>query len=245
MAQATGPQLWFADEISAIVGILSDSRDPNHVEGTIVSDPQTRQLGMVSLVQLQPQGLIIETPGKTTNGYFYDPSRRVQVDQLEISPRGIEAALPDGERVLDIHHLDHPDKAYDDDDLVCVGFSAHYEAMREEFGEHMIDGIAGENIIVDSPEEVWMADLGEKLGIENQETGEMAILEMIESAAPCPEFSQFCIQRQYEKIETPQMRQILRFLGKGRRGFLLVLDQQQGAVTVRPGDRVFTQDGSR
>jgi len=203
-------------------------------------DAQTPRLGVVSLVQIQPQGLIVETPGKTPNGYFYDPGRRVEVDRLEITPRGIEATLPGGEQVLDIHHLDHPDKAYEDDDLVSIGFTAHYKAKRAEFGDHMVDGIAGENIIIESPGEVWLDDLGKRVGIENLESGEVALLDVVEFAAPCVEFSQFCAQRQYEKIETPRLREILRFLGMGRRGFLLVLAGAKDPVTIRPGDAVFT-----
>ena len=80
-----------------------------------------RELGSVKLTQLQPSGLIIETP----SGYFYDASRRVKVDQLKITPLGIEAITSEGEHVLDIHHIDHPDKAYDNDDLVCIGCTSH------------------------------------------------------------------------------------------------------------------------
>ena len=36
-------------------------------------DKGSRQIGHVKLTQLQPNGLIIETPA----GYFYDVSRRV------------------------------------------------------------------------------------------------------------------------------------------------------------------------
>ena len=50
-----------------------------------------RELGVVRLVQLQPGGLIIERD----EGYFYDVSRRLEVDQLLINDRGIEAVLPD------------------------------------------------------------------------------------------------------------------------------------------------------
>lgn len=200
----------------------------------------TRRLGEVSLVQLQPEGLIVDSPGETPSGSFYDASRRVVVDRLDITPRGIEAILPRGERVLDIHHLDHPGKAYEEDDLVCVGFTAHYDAMRTEFGEHMVDGIAGENILVDSSAEIWPADIGDRLGIEDQDTGRVAILNVVRFAAPCVEFSQFCAQRQHEEMATSRMRDILRFLGKGRRGFLLVLDEAHDAVSVRRGDRVFT-----
>jgi len=204
-----------------------------------VSNDKTRQLGEVSLVQLQPTGLIVDAPGPEPVGSFYDAGRRVEVDHLEITPRGIEATLPGGEQVLDIHHLDHPNKAYDDDDLVCIGFTAHYDAMRTEFGEHMVDGVAGENILIDYPGEVWPEDFGKALAIENQDSGEMAILELISFAAPCVEFSRFCAQRQHEEIPARRLGEILSFLGKGRRGFLLVLNEGHDVVTVRPGDKVF------
>ena len=59
--------------------------------------------------------------------------------------------------MLDIHHdINHPDKAYDDDDLVSIGFTSHYKAMRERFGAHIEDGTAGENIIIEYDQEVWM-----------------------------------------------------------------------------------------
>ena len=89
-----------------------------------------REMGKVKLVQIQPSGLIIKTPA----GYFYDASRRVEVDRLLITPLGIEATLSDGKHVLDIHHINHPDKAYDKKDLVSIGFTSHYQAMRERFG---------------------------------------------------------------------------------------------------------------
>lgn len=205
-----------------------------------MSQQTVRPLGQVRLVQLQPSGLIVDALESGPVRSFYDASRRVEVSSLQISPGGIEATLATGERVLDIHHLDHPDKAYDDDDLVCVGFTAHYEAMRAEFGTHMVDGVAGENIIIDSSDEVWPEDLGPALAIENQDTGEAAILKMVSFASPCVEFSRFCLQRPHDEIPGSQMGEILRFLGNGRRGFLLVMDDAFDVVTVRPGDKVFS-----
>ncbi len=195
---------------------------------------KTRELGIVKLVQLQPSGLIIETP----SGYFYDASRRVEVDHLLINSKGIEATTPDGEHVLDIHHLDHPDKAYDDDDLVCIGFTSHYEAMRARFGEHMVDGIAGENIIIEYGEEVWLEDLGQQIAIENRETGNRTLLDVVCFAPPCDEFSHFVAQSQQERLPAAELKATLRFLNDGRRGFLLVLSEGQEAATVQPGDRV-------
>jgi len=194
-----------------------------------------RDLGIVKLVQLQPDGLIIEKPP----GYFYDESRRVEVDCLIINSKGIEATAPDGDHVLDIHHLDHPDKEYDDDDLVCIGFTSHYDKMCDRFGEHMVYGSAGENIIIEYPEEIWLDDLGDQIGIENQDTGQLLILNQIQVAAPCEEFSHFAAQKQDEKMPAAELKDILQFLNNGRRGFLLVLKKDQKVGTVRPGDKVF------
>jgi hypothetical protein len=198
-----------------------------------------RELGQVLLVQLQPNGLIIEKDG----GYFYDVSRRVEVGQLTINPKGIEAITPDGEYVLDIHHLDHPDKEYDDDDLVCIGFSSHYDKMRERFGDHLVYGAAGENIIIKAPEEIWLSDLGNQIGIENQETGQMLILDQIQVANPCEEFSHFVAQMEEKRLPASDLKEILQFLGHGRRGFLMVLKPDQEGV-VRSGDKVYVLESS-
>jgi len=198
-----------------------------------------RELGVVKLVQLQPDGLII----KNSSGYFFDVSRRVQVGSLMITSRGIEALAPDGGRVLDIHHLDHPGKAYGEDDLVCIGFTSHYKAMRSRFGDHMVDGSAGENIIIEYEREVWPEDLGKQIAIENRDTGHRALLNMVSIAAPCEEFSRFAARSQDIPLQADSLKKTLKFLGNGRRGYLLVLSPNQGTVTVRAGDRVFALDG--
>jgi len=195
----------------------------------------THELGRVKLVQLQPNGLIIKTP----SGYFYDASRLVKVDSLTINSLGIEADTADGEHVLDIHHIDHPDKAYDNDDLVCIGFTSHYQAMRDRFGEHMVDGIAGENIIIDYEPEVWLEDLGQQIVIENADSGRLARLDVLSFAAPCEEFSHFATDSQDKRLPAAELKSTLQFLGKGRRGFLLVFSDAQEPATVRPGDRVY------
>jgi len=194
-----------------------------------------RDLGIVNLVQLQPNGLIIEKDGE----YYYDVTRRVEVDQLIINSKGIEATTPDGENMLDIHHLDHPGKEYDDDDLVCIGFTSHYDKMQERFGEHMVYGSAGENIIIEYPDEIWLDDLGGKIAFENQETGELLVLKDVQVAAPCDEFSHFAAQSQDERLPADELKAILQFLGEGRRGFLMVLQDGQEEGIVRPGDKVF------
>jgi hypothetical protein len=194
-----------------------------------------RELGTIKLVQLQPNGLIT----KKGEGYYYDVSRRLEVDQLIIKSKGIEAIKPDGETVLDIHHIDHPDKEYDDDDLVCIGFTSHYDKMRERFGEHMVYGSAGENIIIEYPDEIWLDDLGDQIAIENQETGQLLILDQAQVAKPCDEFSHFAAQSQDERLPAGELKEILQFLNDGRRGFLLVQKEGQDMGIVRAGDKVF------
>ena len=194
-----------------------------------------RELGKVKLVQVQPSGLIIKTP----SGYFYDASRRVEVDRLRITSLGIEATTPEGEHVLDIHHINHPDKAYDNNDLISIGFTSHYNVMRARFGEHMVDGIAGENIIIEYGEEVWLEDLEQQIAIENTETWHRTLLDVVCFAAPCDEFSHFAARSQQERLPVPELKATLQFLNNGRRGFLFVLSEGQEAATVQPGDRVF------
>ncbi len=71
------------------------------------------------------------------------------LDQLRITPQGIGANTPEGKHVLDIHHRSHPNTRSEGDNVISIGFTSHYSAMRKQFGEHMVDGIAGENIIIE------------------------------------------------------------------------------------------------
>jgi hypothetical protein len=198
-------------------------------------DGNLQILGKVKLTQLQPNGLIIERP----SGYFYDHTRLMSTDRLTISPLGIEATTPDGERVLDIHHIEHPAKAYDPDDLVCIGFTSHYAAIRAQFGEHIRDGFAGENIIIECQQEIWPEQLGQRVAIENSSTGTIAYLDVVRFAAPCSEFSHFVANRQEKKLPAQELKAVLQFLGNGRRGFLLMLAIGQAPITVQPGDVVY------
>jgi len=194
-----------------------------------------RALGVVKLVQIQPSGLIVETP----TGDFYDASRRVEVEKLIITSLGIEATTAEGKHVLDIHHINHPGKKYGNDDLVSIGFTSHYVAMRERFGAHMVDGAAGENIIIEYDREVWLDDLGQQVIIEDAKTGKRAYLDVLKFAAPCEEFSHFVADSQHERLPADKLKATLQFLHNGRRGFLLVLSNGQEMATVRVGDRVF------
>jgi hypothetical protein len=201
---------------------------------------KTKSLGVVKLVQVQPTGLIFETP----SGYIYDPSRRVEVDQLRLTPAGIEATTTEGQQVLDIHHSAHPDTHFEGDNAISIGFSAHYAAMRARFGDHLVDGSAGENIIIDFESEIWLEDLGGQIGFQDPNNGQWVLMDVLNFASPCEEFSHFAADSQASRLPVDQLKSTLQFLSNGRRGFLLALSEGQELATVQPGDQVFVVVGS-
>jgi hypothetical protein len=103
----------------------------------------------------------------------------------------------------------------------------------------MVDGIAGENIIIKYEKEVWLEDLGQQIVIKSMETGHRTILDVVSFASPCNEFSHFATSSQQKKLPAAELKAALQFLNNGRRGFLLVLSPGQEAATVQPEDRVF------
>lgn len=199
-----------------------------------------KSLGVIKIVQVQPSGLIIETG----SGEIYDPSRRVEVGHLQITPAGIEASTPDGEQVLDIHHSAHPETHFDGDNSISIGFTSHYAAMRAQFGDHIVDGSAGENIIIDYDTELWLDDLGDKIGIQDPNNGRWVFMDVLNYASPCEEFSHFAANSQETRLPAEQLKSTLQFLSNGRRGFLLALTPNQETVIVKPGDEVFVVTAS-
>ena len=95
------------------------------------------------------------------------------------------------------------------------------------------------NVGQNTPALAWPEDLGQQIGIESAESGQIAVLDMVSFAAPCQEFSHFAAQSQHEKLLADKLKSILKFLGNGRRGFLLLLNDTHDEVFVQPGDRVF------
>lgn len=196
---------------------------------------QFRDLGRVVLTQVQPSRLTIEGE----KGWYYDPTPLIEVACLEITPKGIMAETPHGERIMDVHHIDHPKTRFKGENDVSIGFTAHYDVIREKFGDHMKYGLAGENIVIEFEEEVWIDDLGEQLAFADSRTSEMAYLDVNKFAAPCEEFSHFTANSQHERLPAAKLKETLQFLGNGRRGFYLSISEGQEMITVHPGDKVF------
>ena len=194
-----------------------------------------REIGRVKLVQIQRSTLKAgEKPYR-----YYDPAPLLAVAGLLLAPAGVIGITADRERVMDIHHAEHPrSKNQRGLNGISIGFTSHYRAMRERFGSHLIDGCAGENILIESDQTFARSDLGQRLAIEVAD-GALAVLANLLVAAPCVEFSQFAAS-QGERLPADALKATLQFLDGGMRGFYAGLTSGSHEPIVRAGDRVFS-----
>ena len=144
-----------------------------------------------------------------------------------------------GEQITDIHHAQHQAtrNSHGKNDL-SVGFTSHYAAMRASFGQHVIDGCAGENILVDADHPFTLTGLEKGLAIQNTDTGQIVYLTQLKVAAPCVEFSLYAANFGMP-LPAHELQEALQFLHMGRRGFYARLDGHQHSGSVRANDRVF------
>ncbi len=105
-----------------------------------------RTIGTVTHLQIQRGSL--KHGDKPTR--IYDPTPLLSVRTLNVTPDGALGASPDGREtwIVDVHHRAHP-STKNDDGLhgISLGFTSHYMAMQERFGDRLEVGCAGENII--------------------------------------------------------------------------------------------------
>jgi hypothetical protein len=158
----------------------------------------------------------------------YDPAPLLEVAALDIGPRGV-IGQAEGGPVLDVHHADHPDSR---NNRLLNGLSllprVHYDRMRGRFGGHLVDGAAGESLLLDT-EGPWVLDhLAGELVLEAAD-GDLLALGPVRVAAPCVEFSRFCL-RSGDGLE-----QALEDLDHGTRGFYA---EVAGAGRVERGARL-------
>ncbi|HET9223219.1 MAG TPA: hypothetical protein VFO07_11985 [Roseiflexaceae bacterium] len=193
-----------------------------------------REIGNIKLVQVQRSSLKAgERPYR-----YYDPPPLLAVEGLHVSPDGVVGLAADGGRVIDVHNARHPaSKNRDNVNSISVGFTSHYQAMRERFGPHLADGIAGENILVVAERTYELGDLGEQLAIETS-GGTIVYLASLLVAAPCVEFSQFAANHG-ERLPPEALKATLQFLDAGMRGFYACPVGDSANAIVRAGDRVF------
>ena len=187
-------------------------------------------LGTVVRLQVQSSRL---KPGPR-GARVYDPAPLREVPALELGPRGVVGQTADGP-VLDVHHADHPDTR---NARLANGVSllprAHYAAMRARYGPHLVDGAAGESVLLDTDGPWTEADLAGTLRLETADGG-LLELSGATAAPPCVEFSRFCLRLPVGPVG-PDVTQALVDLDGGVRGFYV---RAAGTARVEVGARLW------
>lgn len=190
-------------------------------------------LGEITHLQVQIGNLKVGS-GKDQQ---YDNRLLRPVPALAVESGGVWGITGSGERLPDIHHRDHPQtKLRGNVNPISFGFTGHYDAMRSEFGNHLVDGSAGENILIDVDQIVGLLDVVNGLWIE-QASGELVHLDGVSVAAPCAPFSRWALQFPAGERPDERVTQALQFLSSGVRGFYCRLDGPDARVSV--GDMVY------
>lgn len=189
-------------------------------------------IGRVAFVQVQRSSLKL---GERPNRY-YDPAALLKVPAMLLTSRGVVGLPGDGQKIIDVHNADHlKSKNNNLENGISIGFTSHYRAMREKFGPQVIDGCAGENIIVEAEDQIALEDLGEELAIQS---GDRLIrLSKITVAAPCLEFSRF-VHLPRNQPSGEELRATVQFLHNGMRGFYASLADGQADAEIRAGDQI-------
>src|SRR5262245_64032223 len=105
-----------------------------------------------TVVRLQVQAASLKTGEKPWR--VYDPSPLRPVSRLRLTPRGATGVAEDGSEHVDVHHWSHSKTKAEPGREASFGFTSHYSKMRGEYGERIVIGCAGENVLVDT-DRVW------------------------------------------------------------------------------------------
>ena len=160
-------------------------------------------LGTVARLQVQRSRL---KPARV-----YDPAPLLEVDALEVGPRGVVGITPGGP-VLDVHHADHPDTRHRGRNGLSLLPRAHYDELRSRYGDHLVDGAAGESVLLDTAAS-WRS-LDGPLLLEAADGGLLELTDPL-AAPPCVEFSRFCLGEGSDD----ELRATLEHLDGGTRGY--------------------------
>jgi hypothetical protein len=192
-----------------------------------------RTIGTVARLQIQRSSLKTgEKPNRV-----YDPAPLLPVSRLAVTPDGVLGAGggADGGWIVDVHHRAHPETKNEDGlHGVSVGFTSHYAAMRDHFGDRIVIGCAGENIIVATDRMFTYDDLAGGVAIVASDGPERVRLKVLQVAHPCRPFTGWALGGG-ERVEPDVLKSHLQFLDGGTRGFYCV---GEGTGTVAVGDRL-------
>ena len=163
---------------------------------------------------------------------WYDPAPIRAGPTLTLDENGVVGGTERGETILDVHNATYPaTKNRAGSNGISVGFTSHYRAMRARFGDHLVDGIAGENILVASERLFTEDDFAVSIQIETTD-GAFVRLEEIIIAEPCVEFSRYALRYPRDAPSDLAVSDALNFLREGMRGFYATYRGATTAITV-------------
>jgi hypothetical protein len=192
------------------------------------------EIGKIIRLQVQRTGLKVgEKPYRT-----YDPSPILSADRLRVTAKGSIALLGDDE-VIDVHHVDHSDSKNAGDNSLSIGFTVNYRSMRDRFGDHMVDGCAGENILIETDRSISLDDLSRGIAFQLGSSDNYLWLDQIRVALPCVEFSRYSAKLPHAEKDTALIKETLQFLDNGMRGYYTTPTNSDRALIVSVGDRVY------
>jgi hypothetical protein len=193
-----------------------------------------RTIGTVTRLQIQRGSL--KRGEKPTR--VYDPTPLLAVPALSVSPDGALGASPSDPDtwLVDVHHRAHPHtKNEDGQHGISLGFTSHYRAMREHFGDKLAVGCAGENIIANVERRLTYEELAGGVAILAPDGTERVRLKVLQVAHPCRPFTGWALGKM---VEPEELKKHLQFLDNGMRGFYCVAE---GTETVALGDLIATR----
>jgi hypothetical protein len=164
----------------------------------------------------------------------YDPSSIESVHRLDVGPSGVIGLAERLGSVLDVHHVDHP-RTRDPKGRggVTVMGTGDYTHLRERYGDHLTEGIAGESILVDAPNGLAGLDMPTEITVVTA-AGPIRLTSVV-VADPCVEFSRFCLGQDPSPVVDDDVRQALIDLDGGARGYRAVASDS-GVISL--GDQV-------
>ena len=182
-----------------------------------------------TIVRLQVQESSLKVGHKPRR---YDPAPIRSVPAISLSAAGVIGLAENGETIVDVHHRDHPmSKNRGGENGISLGFTGHYRAMRQRFGQHLADGIAGENILIEADRQLQVEELAAGVVVEDA-GGRQLELRPVIVAAPCVEFSRYALTFPNGARPDATVTEALRFLDAGMRGFYASYEGEPAVVEV-------------
>lgn len=192
------------------------------------------------IVRLQVQVDSIKTGTRPLQTYVPEP-HLTSVKALSLNPDGVEGVGENGETLPDIHNATHSKSKFNGvDNGISIGFTSHYQTMRGRFGDHLTDGIAGENILVGCDESISLETIEQGIIIVSEQ-GEIQVGPWV-ILHPCAPFTKFCLGIPGDTKPDKTVTEGLRFLEHGLRGFSAVYPTDVSPARIQLGDMVYAVD---